>query len=167
MGVRRCRCGLHPGGRPGWVSRSPSSLRPPAGRCSPRPLVWKLLTEFDDYDTWNPYITRADGTAETGTEIDLRMAPHGETAANVECNVITVKHLRKLYWRCRDHSMPGLLDREHVFRLLPMDPAGKQVRIVYDGRWEGVLVPFSELGNRQAGYMRMILALKQRAEALG
>ncbi|MGH3072197.1 MAG: GNAT family N-acetyltransferase [Gaiellaceae bacterium] len=131
---------------------------------APRPLVWKLLTEFEGYDNWNPYITEADGSARKGTEIDLRIEPHGESAANVECDVVTVKHLRKLYWRCRDHSMPGLLDREHVFRLLPVDPDGEQVRLVYDGRWEGVLVPFTELGNRKAGYLRMLSALKQHAE---
>lgn len=132
---------------------------------APRSVVWRLLTEFEDYDTWNPYITRADGSARTGGEVDLLLA-HGETAVSVECDVITVKHLRKLYWRCRDHAMPGLLDREHVFRLLPVAPDGKQVRIVYDGRWEGVLVPLTQLGHRKAGYGRMILALKQRAEQL-
>ncbi len=131
---------------------------------APRAVVWKLLTEFDDYDIWNPYITEADGSARRGSEIDLRTEPHGETAQEMECDVITVKHLRKLYWRCRDHAMPGLLDREHVFRLLPVAPDGKQVRVVYDGRWEGVLVPFTELANRKAGYLRMIFALKRRAE---
>lgn len=134
---------------------------------APRPLVWKLLTEFEDYDTWNPYITAAHGAARTGQELDLHLAPHGETAADVECDVIAVKHLRKLYWRCRDHALPGLLDREHVFRLLPMGRDGERVRLVYDGRWEGVLVPFTELGNRKAGYLEMIFALKEKAESLG
>jgi hypothetical protein len=54
-----------------------------------------------------------------------------------------------------------------VFRLLPVSPSGDRVRVVYDGRWEGVLVPFTELANRKAGYIEMILALKKRAEALG
>jgi hypothetical protein len=85
----------------------------------------------------------------------------------MECDVVTVKHLRKLYWRCRDHAMPGLLDREHVFRLLPVAPGREEFRLVYDGRWEGVLVPFTELRNRKAGYLRMLLALKQRAELAG
>jgi uncharacterized protein YndB with AHSA1/START domain len=134
---------------------------------APRQLVWKLLTEFEDYDTWNPYITEAEGTARTGAEVDLRMTLAGETQTSAECDVITVKHLRKLYWRCRDHGMPGLLDREHVFRLLPMGPDGTQVRVVYDGRWEGILLPFTEVGNRKAGYRRMIFALKQHAELLG
>lgn len=134
---------------------------------APRPVVWKLLTEFEDYEAWNPYITAVSGTARAGSDLDMRVAPYGETAARIDCDVITVKYLRKLYWRCRDYAMPGLLDREHTFRLLPVAPDGKQVRIVYDGRWEGVLVPFTELANRKAGYLSMIFALKRRAEALG
>jgi hypothetical protein len=134
---------------------------------APRAVVWRLLTEFDDYDAWNPYITEAHGDAARGEEIDLRLEPHGETEREMECDVVTVKHLRKLYWRCRDHAMPGLLDREHVFRLLPVAPGREEFRLVYDGRWEGVLVPFTELRNRKAGYLRMLLALKQRAELAG
>ena len=131
---------------------------------APRPVVWKLLTDFGHYDDWNPYITEATGSASNGAHVDLRTEPHGETAREMECDVVTVKHLRKLYWRCRDHAIPGLLDREHTFRLLPVAPGRDEVRLVYDGRWEGVLVPFTELGNRKAGYLRMLFALKLQAE---
>ena len=134
---------------------------------APGPLVWNVLTEFEGYDTWNPYITQADGTARRGAEIDLRIEPHGEPAAQVECDVVTVKHLRELHWRCSDYSMPGLLDRKHVFRLLPTDGSGERVRLVYEGRWEGILVPFTELRSRKAGYLRMIFALKRHAELAG
>jgi hypothetical protein len=133
---------------------------------APRPVVWKLLTEFEDYETWNPFLTDAEGTARTGSHIDFRQVL-GETRSEIECDVISVKHLRKLYWRCRDHAVPGLLDREHVFRLLPVSPEGDRVRLVYDGRWEGVLVPFTEIARRKAGYLRMIFALKERAESIG
>jgi hypothetical protein len=149
------------------VDRPATTLHDEMIVSAPRSVVWKILTEFEGYHSWNPYITRAAGTARTGTEVDLHLEPHGETAAEVECDVVSVKYLRKLYWRCRNHRLPGLLDREHVFRLLPVAPDGKKVRLVYDGRWEGVLVPFTELGSRKAGYLRMIFALKQRAEALG
>ncbi len=129
---------------------------------APRRLVWELLTDFEGYDAWNPYITRASGEARRGAEIDLRLEPLGEEPQEVACDVMTVKKARKLYWRCRDHATPGLLDREHTFRILPLDE--NSVRLVYDGRWEGVLVPFTELGNRKAGYLAMMFALKHRAE---
>ena len=128
---------------------------------APRRVVWRLLTDFGGYDAWNPYITRARGRARRGAELELRLEPQGEEPQEVTCDVITVRTVRKLYWRCRDH-LPGLLDREHTFRLLPMGP--DRVRLVYDGRWEGIFVPFADLDDRQSGYRRMALALKALAE---
>lgn len=131
---------------------------------APRPVVWRLLTNFDGYEAWNPYIRAASGRARGGAELDLRLYPQGETARDIECSVITVKKGRKLYWRCRDYAVPGLLDREHTFRVIPVTPDGSTVRVVYDGRWEGVLVPFSNLAMRKEGYREMLTALKLRAE---
>jgi len=128
---------------------------------APRRVVWQLLTDFEGYDAWNPYITRASGEARNGSQIDLRLEPLAAEPQQVECDVITVREVRKLYWRCRNH-MPGVLDREHTFRLLPI--GADRVRLVYDGRWEGVLVPFVDLDDRKSGYRRMVRALKERAE---
>ena len=36
-----------------------------------RERIWALLTEFDGYDEWNPYITRASGNAAEGTTLEL------------------------------------------------------------------------------------------------
>jgi hypothetical protein len=129
---------------------------------APRTLVWRLLTDFEGYRAWNPYIVAASGEARNGAELELRLDPLHEDPQDSTCDVITVKELRKLYWRCRDHHVPGLLDREHTFRVLPVD--AEHVRLVYDGRWEGVLVPFVDLDDRKQGYRRMVDALKLRAE---
>jgi hypothetical protein len=128
---------------------------------APRELVWRLLTGFDEYETWNPYITRASGEARQGERITLRLEPQHHGPQTVECEVINVKKMRKLYWRCRDH-VPGLLDREHTFRLLPLGE--DRIKLVYDGRWEGIFVPFADLDDRKGGYRRMTHALKLRAE---
>jgi hypothetical protein len=128
---------------------------------APRELVWRLLTDFDGYETWNPYITSASGEARQGERITLRLEPQHDGPQTVECDVINVKELRKLYWRCRDY-VPGLLDREHTFRLLPL--GDDRVKLVYDGRWEGIFVPFADLDDRKGGYRGMAHALKLRAE---
>ena len=129
---------------------------------APRRVLWQLLTDFESYEAWNPYITHASGEARHGAQLDLRFHPLHEEPYQAKCDVITVKELRKIYWRCRDHGLPGLLDREHTFRLLPID--GDRVRLVYDGRWEGVLVPLVDLDDRKGGYRRMVRALKERVE---
>jgi hypothetical protein len=129
---------------------------------APRPVVWELLSDFARYDEWNPYITQARGQAAVGEQVHLRFAPGSGQPRQVDCEVVVVNGMRKLEWICRSYHLPGILDREHIFRLLPIGEA--RVRIVYEGRWEGVFVPFSDLSPRQRGYVAMARALKDRAE---
>lgn len=128
---------------------------------APRSLVWQLLTNFDGYETWNPYITSAHGEARVGAEVDFHLEPRSGEPNDIECEVLDVKLMRKLRWRCRTYA-PGVLDREHAFRVIPLGP--DRFRLVYEGRWEGVLVPFADLDDRKRGYVRMADALRKRAE---
>jgi hypothetical protein len=128
---------------------------------APRDVVWRLLTDFDGYSAWNPYITRAHGEARVGETVTLHELNKGEPE-DFECEVMDVKERRKLRWRCRKYGVPGLLDREHAFRVLPIDD--ERVWLVYDGRLEGILQPFTDLDDLKLGYRRMANALKERAE---
>jgi hypothetical protein len=128
---------------------------------APRHVVWQLLADFESYDVWNPFITDASGDARRGETVSMQLSARGEQARDVECEVLVVKRLRKLRWLCRTHA-PGLLDREHTFRVLPLGP--NRVIVRYDGRWEGLLQPFTDLGARKRGYESMTRALKQHAE---
>jgi hypothetical protein len=128
---------------------------------APRDVVWRLLTDFDGYSAWNPYITRARGEARVGETVTLHELNQGEPE-DFECEVMDVKEQRKLRWRCRKYGVPGLLDREHAFRVLPID--GERVWLVYDGRLEGIFQPFTDLDDLKLGYRRMTNALKERAE---
>lgn len=128
---------------------------------APRHVVWDLLSDFEGYGSWNPFITDASGEPHKGEAVSMQLEPHGEQPRYSECKVLVVKELRKLHWRCRTHA-PGLLDREHTFRVLPLGP--DRVLLVYDGRWEGLLQPFADLNARKRGYGSMTRALKWHAE---
>ena len=39
--------------------------------------VWQILTDFAAYPDWNPFITRASGTASPSERLRLRMQPPG------------------------------------------------------------------------------------------
>jgi hypothetical protein len=129
---------------------------------APRALVWKLLSDFDGYDDWNPYIVRARGKARKGAEVELWMEFHEGKLDEFHCDVLDVKVRRKLRWRCRTY-LPGVLDREQTFHVLPLGP--DRVQLVYDGRLEGLLQPFTDLDDLKSGYERMTRALKTYAEA--
>ena len=133
---------------------------------APRTLVWNLLTDFEDYADWNPYIVRARGDARKGARAsELRLELDKGELEKFECHVLDVKARRKLRWRCRTHGIPGVLDREQTFHVLPLGP--DRVQLMYDGRFEGLFQPFTDLDHLKQGYRRMTRALKERAEQAG
>jgi hypothetical protein len=127
---------------------------------APRERVWRLLTEFEGYEDWNPFITWARGDARIGDTVRFRRKPQASDAEEIEAEVMDVKVRRKLRWRSRKY-LPGILDEEHTFRVLPLGP--DRVRLVYEGRFEGVLQPFADLEETKRGYERMAHALRDRA----
>jgi hypothetical protein len=131
---------------------------------APRTLVWELLTDFEGYADWNPYIVRARGEARKGAEVELWLELHEGDLEKFECDVLDVKERRKLRWLCRTYGVPGVLDREQTFHVLPLGPG--RVRLVYDGRLEGLFQPFTDLDHLKLGYKRMTHALKERAETV-
>ena len=134
---------------------------------APRQLVWRLLTDFEGYRAWNPYIIRASGEARNGAELELQLDPLHEDPQDATCDVITVKELRKLYWRCRDHHVPGLLDREHTFRVLPVDAETSGSSTTAAGRGSSCRSSGSTIGSRATGgwWMRSSCVPNDRASS--
>lgn len=128
---------------------------------APRPDLWSLLSDFEGYADWNPYIVRAKGEARKGAKIELWLELNDGELRRFDCEVLDVKRLRKLRWLCRRY-LPGLLDREHTFRIIPL--GGNRYRLLYEGRLEGLFQPFTDLDDLKRGYKRMARALKARAE---
>jgi hypothetical protein len=142
------------------LDRPATTVRTELVVAAPRPLVWRLLTDFAGYADWNPFITRAEGDARIGATLHLRLEPGPSATEDVEPEVLDLKVERKLRWRSRTY-VPGLFDEEHTFRVLPLGP--NRVRLVYEGRFEGLLEPFADVEEKQRGYERMARALRARA----
>ena len=129
---------------------------------APRELIWDVLTDFEAYDEWNPYVTRATGTASEGADLELTLDASDEEAEDAAAEVLIVHPRRKLEWRTRV-LVPGLLDHEQIFRVLPLGP--RRFRVVQEARFEGLLAPFADLDGERRGLVTMIEALAERAQA--
>jgi hypothetical protein len=129
---------------------------------APRELIWDVLTDFEAYGEWNPYVTRANGTAAEGAELELTVDAADEEAEDATAEVLIVHPRRKLEWRTRVLA-PGLLDHEQIFRVLPLGP--RRFRLVQEARFEGLLAPFADLDGERRGLVSMVEALAERAEA--
>ena len=127
-----------------------------------RERIWSLLTDLDGYRDWNPYITRASGNVREGATIEFHAEPQGEDAEDLTAKVLILHPRRKFEWQTRT-VVPGVLDHEQIFRVIPAGP--NRWRIVQEARFEGLLAPFADLDGERRGLARMLQALADRAAA--
>ncbi|AET65241.1 SRPBCC domain-containing protein [Methanothrix harundinacea] len=129
--------------------------------------VWRILTDFEAYRDWNPFIRPVVGVASEGARLRVQIRPPGGRAMAFRPRVTRVARGRELRWLGR-LWLPGILDGEHIFEIEPLGP--DRVRLVQREIFSGLLVPLARGRIREetiAGFREMDRALKERAEASG
>jgi hypothetical protein len=126
--------------------------------------VWDVLTNFEAYPQWNPFIRRIDGVLAPRARLRVRIHPPGGKAITFRPVILRVEPDRHLSWRGRT-LVPRLFDGEHVFEMEPAAPG--HVRFVHGETFRGLLVPLlaSTLATTtRRGFELMNAALKERVE---
>jgi hypothetical protein len=126
--------------------------------------VWEILTDFDAYPAWNPFIRRASGRPEPGAKLEVRIEPPGGRGMTFKPTVLAAEPDRELRW-LGHLLLPKIFDGEHSFRIEPVGEG--RVRFVQAERFTGALVPLfgKTLEQTRRGFEQMNQALKDRAEA--
>jgi hypothetical protein len=131
---------------------------------APAARVWEVLTDFEAFPAWNPFIRRIDGLPVPRARLSVSIRPPGGRAMTFRPTVLRVEPERHLSWRGQT-LVPGLFDGEHVFELEAA--GGDQVRFVHAEHFRGLLVPLLARTLRtttRKGFEQMNAALKRRAE---
>ena len=127
--------------------------------------VWKILTNFDAYPDWNPFIRKAScHELKAGEILEIALLPPGGEGWTFYPVLRRVHPEHELKWRGR-FVLPGLFDGEHQFVI---EPHGERhTRLTQNEQFRGILVPFlsSQLQKTRAGFEEMNRALKARAES--
>ena len=132
---------------------------------APAERVWELLTDFDSYPQWNPFIRKISGQPAPGERLDVRIEPPGGRGMTFKPKVLNAEPNGSLRW-LGQLLVPGLFDGEHSFTIEPLEE--NRVRFVQREAFKGLLVPLfarSLETNTQRGFEEMNRALKERAEA--
>lgn len=126
--------------------------------------IWQILTDFDAYSRWNPFMTRASGKPVQGQRLTIHMQPEGGRALTFRPTVREAVSPRQLRWL--GHLLiPGIFDGEHSFTIEPLPDGG--VRLIQQEDFRGALVPLlaPSLDRKTLpAFERMNRALKRRAE---
>lgn len=130
---------------------------------APVARVWEVLTGFDSYPEWNPFIVRAGGELFRGARLEVTIRPDGRRATTFRPTVLVLEPNRELRWLGR-LVLPGIFEGEHIHELEEVAPG--RTRYVQRERFRGLLVPFVRgiLDSTERGFRAMNSALKARAE---
>jgi hypothetical protein len=132
---------------------------------APPGRVWEILTDFDAYPGWNPFIVEAEGEPLAGARLRVRIAPPGRKPMEFTPVVLRADERIELRWRGR-LGMAWIFEGEHVFRLRPRADGG--TRFEHSERFRGLLTRFFPASMWRAtrmGFEAMNEALKSRAQA--
>jgi hypothetical protein len=131
---------------------------------APVARVWHTLTDFADYQEWNPFITQITGELREGAHLTVRLSlPEGRDH-EIQPRLLRCQENEELRWR--GHLLfPGLFDGEHFFRLEQVEP--NRTRFVQGENFTGLLVRFTgnTITRAARGFVYMNQALKRRVEA--
>jgi hypothetical protein len=130
---------------------------------APAEAVWAVLTDFDSYHEWNPFMHVA-GRASENARLHVELALSEGQSTRFRPTVTRVDPSRELRWLGHLWT-PGLFDGEHRFELTPLD--GGRTRLTHAERFSGVLAPLVRRLTGSAterGFEAMNAALKRRVE---
>lgn len=129
---------------------------------APPSRVWEVLTDFQSYPEWNPFITSISGSARAGEKLSVRIQPAGKSGMSFKPTVLVADPQRELRWKGKV-LVNGLFDGEHHFRLEPMEHG---TRFHQGERFTGLLVPLlsGTFHATEQGFEAMNERLKRRAE---
>lgn len=130
---------------------------------APPELVWEVITDFDAYPDWNPFITSLEGDVREGARLQATFQLAGRKPRTFCPTVTVVDPGRRLVWLGR-LAVPKLFDAEHGFAIRPLDSG---TEFVHTERFRGVLPPLLRgvLTATHDAFTRMDAALIAQAES--
>lgn len=126
--------------------------------------VWDILTDFEKYPSWNPFIKSIKGLAEPGDRFKVVIQQPGSTPMAFRPTCLKFDKNREIRW-LGHFLIRGLFDGEHIFELKKIGE--KKTKFVQREIFRGLLVPllWNQLNTKtRSGFELMNTELKARAE---
>jgi hypothetical protein len=100
--------------------------------------VWAVLTDFDNYQKWNPFIKLIKGQMVVGNRITVRLEPPGSSGMNIRPKVLAFVVNKEFRW-IGHLLIPGLFDGDHRFELV--DNKNGTTTFRQSEKFKGILIP--------------------------
>jgi len=123
--------------------------------------VWNVLTDFEKYEQWNPFIHRIVGEPKEGSTIKIQLRTPGGKNRQYEPVITKLDRGRELRWVGKSMLLTG----EHIFAI--EERQADNILFIQREIFGGLLTAFfgrSTHRDIEAGFRQMNEALKERAE---
>ena len=131
---------------------------------APPAAVWEVLSGFERYPQWNPFIQAISGEQAVGARLSVQLRI-GRRRLEFRPQLLAWQPEREMRWLGRV-LLPGLLDGEHGFRLEPVE--GGRTWLIQSEHFSGFLVPLlmgrAMMRDTRSAFMAMNAALKGTTE---
>jgi len=125
--------------------------------------VWKILTDFENQSSWNPFITSISGEKKVGGKLSIIVQPGDGGEMKFKPTVLVLSENKELRWKGK-LLISGLFAGEHYFILNSTDHNTTQ--LIHGEKFSGILVGLfgSMLNKTKQGFELMNSALKKECE---
>lgn len=126
--------------------------------------VWQILTEFSEYNKWNPFVREIEGTPKVGSRLKIHLHTSKGKIRTYRPHVTKVEPDKELRWYGKS-ILPGIFNGERIFTLESISK--DQTKFMHKEVFTGILVDL--LGNRLDkdmldSFTEMNEAIKKRSE---
>lgn len=123
--------------------------------------IWKILTDFENYPNWNPFITYINGNLEKGNKIVVNINPLNGSKMVFKPTILTKIENKKLVWQGKV-LFRGLFGGTHKFELI--DNKNGTTTFIQSEKFNGIFVGLFNPQKTQNGFNEMNKKLKELAE---
>ena len=130
---------------------------------APAEVVWQIITDFERYPEWNPFITELCGSLREGARLRATFTVAGRKPQTFEPRITVIEPGKRLVWSGR-LAIPRLFDAEHI---LAVDGLDRSATFTHREHFRGLLVPVlgKTLAATHDAFRAMDAALARRAES--
>lgn len=100
--------------------------------------VWKVLTDFKAYPSWNPFITSVEGEVFEGSRFKVKIQPLGSSGMQFKPVCLSFNENVEFSWLGKLVTK-GVFDGKHCFELIALDDG--KTKFIQREEFKGFLVP--------------------------
>ena len=130
---------------------------------APAGAVWSILTDFDRFPQWNPFMKRFSGTLQEGAKLEIFINPPNSRGMTIKPEILEYEPGKKLRW-LGVLGVRRLFDGEHIWTTEEINEY--KTLFIQKEVFTGLLVPLGSglLKNTATGFEMMNQALKEETE---